>query len=157
MQSFSHGYLQGKQGFVKRIPPHKTLFGTNNKRGLPIGNLSSQFFANVYLNELDQFVKHPLKVRHYIRYCDDSVLLHEEEERLMKWKEEIGEFLKDKLKLELNGRRQKSGPISNGIDFLGYIVRPDYLLVRRRVINRLKARLMQYQKRLKKDKDNYRV
>ena len=75
----------------------------------------------------------------------------------MKWKEEIGEFLKDKLRLELNDRRQKSGPISNGIDFLGYIVRPDYFLVRRRVINRLKARLMQYQKRLKKDKDNYRV
>lgn len=149
--------FKGNRDLLKKIPPHKTLFGTKNKRGLPIGNLSSQFFANVYLNELDQFVKHHLKARYYIRYSDDSVLLHEEEERLKKWKEEIGEFLKDKLRLELNGRRQKSGPISNGIDFLGYIVRPDYLLVRRRVINRLKARLMRYQKRLKKDKDNCRV
>ncbi|MCP4270226.1 MAG: hypothetical protein GY777_32405 [Candidatus Brocadiaceae bacterium] len=149
--------IKGSRELLGRIPPHKTLFGTNNIKGLPIGNLSSQFFANVYLNELDQFVKHHLKARHYIRYSDDSVLLHEEEERLMKWKEEIGEFLKDKLRLELNDRRQKSGPISNGIDFLGYIVRPDYLLVRRRVINRLKARLMQYQKLLKKDKDNYCV
>ncbi len=149
--------FKGKRELLKKIPPHKTLFGTNNERGLPIGNLSSQFFANVYLDELDQFVKHHLKARYYIRYSDDCVLLHEERERLLGWREEIREFLKDRLRLELNDRRQKSGPISNGIDFLGYIIRPDYLLVRRRVVNRLKARLMQYQKRLKKEKDDYRV
>jgi RNA-directed DNA polymerase len=62
----------------RHIPPHKTLFGTENRRGLPIGNLTSQFFSNVYLNELDQFEKHRLKVRHYLRYSDDFVLVHED-------------------------------------------------------------------------------
>ena len=140
--------FKGKKELLKGIPSHKTLFGTKNERGLPIGNLSSQFFANVYLNELDQFVKHHLKARYYIRYSDDCVLLHEKKERLLEWREEIGAFLKDRLRLELNNKRQKSGLISNGIDFLGYIVRPDYLLARRRVVNRLKARLMQYEKLL---------
>ena len=55
--------IKGDRELFKKIPPHKTLFGTKNERGLPIGNLSSQFFANVYLNELDQYVKHHLKAR----------------------------------------------------------------------------------------------
>ena len=70
--------LKGERSLLQKIPPHKTLFGTENKRGLPIGNLASQFFSNVYLNELDQFVKHHLKARYYVRYSDDFVLLHEE-------------------------------------------------------------------------------
>ena len=148
--------FKGKRDLLKNIPAHKTLFGTKNKRGLPIGNLSSQFFSNVYLNELDQFVKHHLKARYYLRYSDDSVLLHEEKERLLEWKEEIGVFLKDRLRLELNSKREKLGLISNGIDFLGYIVRPDYLLVRRRVVNRLKGRLTQYQKRVIKKRSDCR-
>lgn len=140
--------VKGKKGLLKKVPSHKTLFNTENKRGLPIGNLTSQFFANVYLNEVDQFVKHHLKTKYYIRYCDDFVLLHEEKERLLEWREEIKEFLKARLRLTLNEPRQTLGPISNGIDFLGYIVRPHYLLVRRRVVNRLKAKLSEYQKTL---------
>lgn len=149
--------FKGERGLLERVPTHKTLFGTKNERGLPIGNLSSQFFANVYLNELDQYVKHHLKSRYYIRYSDDCVLSHEEKERLLEWWEEIGEFLKDRLRLELNNKRERLGLISNGIDFLGYIVRPDYLLARRRVVNRLKGRLMQYQKRVIKKRSDYGV
>lgn len=70
-----HCHFRGRQELLARIPPHKTLFGTCPNKGLPIGNLNSQFFANVYLNHLDQFVKHELKCRHYLRYCDDFVLL----------------------------------------------------------------------------------
>lgn len=140
--------LKGKRGLLEKIPPHKTLFNTDNERGLPIGNLASQFFANVYLNELDQFVKHHLKARYYLRYSDDCVLLDEDKERLLGWKAAIEEFLEARLRLRLNERRQTFGPISNGVDFLGYIVRPDYLLVRRRVVNRLKARLGEYQEML---------
>jgi RNA-directed DNA polymerase len=140
--------LKGKSGLLEKIPPHKTLFNTENKRGLPIGNLASQFFSNVYLNELDQFVKHRLKAKYYLRYSDDFVLLHEEKEKLLGWREEIREFLQFRLRLELNESRQTVGPISNGADFLGYIVRPDYLLVRRRVVNRLKATLVGYEKAL---------
>lgn len=146
--------FKGNRDLLKNIPEHKSLFNTENKRGLPIGNLSSQFFANVYLNELDQFVKHHLKAGYYIRYSDDFVLLHEENERLQGWKDEIREFLKVRLRLDINDRRQKTGLISNGVDFLGYIVRPEYLLVRRRVVNRLKARLIQYEKLLNRRKND---
>ena len=67
--------LKGNPRLVDRLPAHKTLFRASPGKGLPIGNLNSQFFANVYLNALDQFVKHELKCRWYLRYCDDFVLV----------------------------------------------------------------------------------
>lgn len=148
---------KGKRHLLKEVPPHKTLFNAENERGLPIGNLTSQFFANVYLNELDQFVKHHLKASYYMRYCDDFVLLDERKERLLEWKEKVRDFLNVKLRLCLNDKRQAIGPIRNGVDFLGYIVRLDYLLVRRRVVNRFKARLMEYQKKLIVEKKSHIV
>lgn len=132
----------------RHIPPHKTLFGTGNVRGLPIGNLTSQFFSNVYLNELDQFMKHHLRARHYLRYSDDFVLAHEDPAQLLAWREEIQTFLAERLRLSLTDPLAKPQPITNGVDFLGYIVRPDYLLVRRRVVSRLKARLRDYEQQL---------
>lgn len=124
-----------------RLPPHKTLFKSPPDCGLPIGNLSSQFFANVYLDLLDQFVKHRLKARYYVRYCDDVVLLSTDKGELEGWEREIRRFLAVRLRLQLNERR-KLRPVSDGIDFLGYIVRPDYLLVRRRVVGALRERLL---------------
>jgi len=124
-----------------KLPAHKTLFKAAPHCGLPIGNLTSQFFANVYLDVLDQFVKHDLKVRYYVRYCDDLVLLSEDRDILKMQEAEIKAFLWDKLRLKLNNRR-KLCPVSDGIDFLGYIVRPDYLLVRRRVIGACYKRLL---------------
>ncbi len=136
--------LRDREGVLKNIPPHKSIFGKDNKRGLPIGNLTSQFFANVYLNELDQFVKHTLKARFYIRYVDDFVLLSDNIDTLIKWRQDIETFLAEKLLLRLHPNRRKLQPISNGIDFLGYIIRRDYILVRRRVINNLKSRLRRF-------------
>ena len=130
--------IKGKSDLVEKVPPHKSLFGTNNERGLPIGNLTSQFFANAYLNGLDQFIKHHLKCRFYMRYCDDLVLLDREKERLQEWKDEIETYVEKLLRLSLNPKRQTIQPIDNGIDFLGYIIRPKYLLSRRRVVNNLK-------------------
>ena len=109
----------------RHIPPHKTLFGTENRRGLPIGNLTSQFFSNVYLNELDQFVKHRLKVRHYLRYSDDFVLVHGDQAQLLAWRERIEAFLAERLRLSLTDPLARPQPIRNGVDFLGYIVRPE--------------------------------
>ena len=136
--------LRDREGVLKNIPPHKSIFGNDNKRGLPIGNLTSQFFANVYLNELDQFVKHSLKAKYYIRYVDDFVLLSDNKGTLIKWRQDIETFLAEKLLLRLHPKRRKLQPISNGIDFLGYIIRRDYILVRRRVINNLKSRLRRF-------------
>ncbi len=124
-------YFRGDKKMLQMIPPHKSLFKADANKGLPIGNLTSQFFANVYLNELDQFVKHVLKCRYYIRYVDDFILISSSPAELANWRERIAAFLKDRLSLELKpGDRIRR--VSEGADFLGYIVRPNYMLVRRR-------------------------
>ncbi len=102
---------------------------------------TSQFFSNLYLNELDRFVKHKLKVPHYIRYVDDFVLLDSNPSRLHRLKLVIGEFLKDKLKLSLHPRKTVIQPIHRGCDFIGYIVRPHCLTVRPRTVKALLRRL----------------
>jgi retron-type reverse transcriptase len=117
----------------KHIPDHKTLFNCPEFKGLPIGNLTSQFYGNVYLNALDQFVKHELKARHYVRYVDDAILLHEDRQVLADWKEAIERFLAGRLLLRLNEGATRLKPVSCGINFLGYIIHPDHRLTRRRV------------------------
>ena len=92
-------------------------------KGLPIGNLNSQFFANVYLDAFDQFVKHELKCRHYLHYCDDRVAGGRTREPLLQWRQPIETFLRERLDLELNASRERLRPVSDGVDFLGCIVR----------------------------------
>ena len=140
--------LKGDSRWVDKLPPHKTLFRAPSGKGLPIGNLNSQFFANVYLNALDQFVKHELKCRWYLRYCDDFVLLAHSREQLEAWRERIRDFLREALLLELNDARERLRPIGDGLDFLGYIVRPFHLLVRRRVVGHLRERLQRFERAL---------
>ena len=126
-----------------RVPEHKSLFRAPVGKGLPIGNLTSQFFANVYLHQLDRFVKHHLQCRFYLRYVDDFILLSPEPAELDFWKQEIAGFLQHRLLLELKpGARIRR--VSEGADFLGYIVRPGYRLCRRRVVNNLKLRLEEF-------------
>jgi RNA-directed DNA polymerase len=116
--------IKGTPDLLKLIPPYKSLFNQPPHLGLPIGNLSSQFFANVYLNALDQHVKHRIGARHYIRYVDDMVLLHESPEWLNHAKVEIGNFVKDRLGMALNPRKTILQPISRGVDFVGQIIKP---------------------------------
>ena len=147
--------MRGRPELLAAIPAHKTLFGAPAGKGLPIGNLNSQFFANVYLNGLDQFVKHELKCRHYLRYCDDFILLAPDPGTLRGWRARIEGYLREQLALELNVR-QRVAPVSNGIDFLGFIVRRDYRLVRRRVANNLKTKLREYEARLVSERSGVR-
>ncbi len=98
-------------------------FGGVRMRGVPLGNLTSQFFANLYLNELDQFVKHRLKARYYIRYMDDMLLFAGEKAPLLEWERAIREFVRVRLRLELHpcgGPR----PVRRGIGFLGFRLFP---------------------------------
>ncbi|MBL4899487.1 MAG: hypothetical protein JKX76_07555 [Colwellia sp.] len=139
--------LKGNLELLKAIPAHKTLINTPNGKGLPIGNLNSQFFANVYLNALDQFIKHQLKCRYYVRYCDDFVLLANSEQQLHDWRIKIADFLQTELTLTLH-KKQLIAPINNGINFLGYIIRYHYMLVRRRVVNHLKEKLNSFKCKL---------
>jgi len=134
-------YLKGDKNLFKKIPYHKSLFYTPKDRGLPIGNLTSQFFANIYLNEVDQYIKRTLKVRYYIRYVDDMVLLSNDKETLLKWRKNINDFLKQKLRLELHSDKDKLSMVCDGIDFLGYVVRPNYTLSRRRVVGNIKTKI----------------
>jgi retron-type reverse transcriptase len=147
-QSYS---VRGDRRILLGIPKHKSLFGKDNECGLPIGNLTSQFFANVYLNELDKFVKHQLKVSYYIRYVDDFVILSTDASELSSCRARIEEFLSRQLNLRLHPKRRKLLPVSSGIDFLGYIIRPMYVLVRRRVVNNLKEKIRQFKQAKIKD------
>lgn len=135
--------FKGDPVMLGKVPAHKSLFSNPPDRGLPIGNLTSQFLSNVYLNELDQFVKHELKCRFYIRYVDDFVLVSANRGQLSAWRQAIEDFLAKRLMLRLKSpgvvRR-----IADGVNFLGYIVRPRYILSRRRVVSNLKARLRDF-------------
>jgi RNA-directed DNA polymerase len=134
-------YLKGDHKLIDLIPTHKTLFKSENNRGLPIGNLTSQFFANVYLNELDQFVKRILKVKHYVRYVDDFVVLSTDLSQIREWRKEIDLFLKETLHLSLHPNKDKYNTINSGINFVGYIIKPKYRLARKRVVQNLKSKL----------------
>lgn len=111
---------------------------------MPLGNLTSQFFANVYLNELDYFVKHTLRAKYYIRYLDDFVILHESEEQLMQWKIAIDNFLRGKLKLELHPQKSKIIPLSRGVDFVGFRNFYHFRLLRKRNIGKILSKVKKY-------------
>jgi RNA-directed DNA polymerase len=117
------------------IPPHKSLFNQPAHRGLPIGNLSSQFFANVYLDVLDQHAKHHMRARHYIRYVDDFVLLHESPQWLNDAHADIDAFLPETLAARLNPSKTILQPIDRGIDFVGQVIKPWRRTLRRRTLN----------------------
>ena len=108
---------------------------------MPLGNLTSQFFANIYLNELDLFVKHKLKAKYYIRYVDDFVILNSSKEQLINWKKQIKDFLKERLKLELHPDKSKIISLSKGVDFVGFRNFYYFKLLRKRNINNMKRKI----------------
>lgn len=131
----------GNRTLLEQIPAHKSLFNVSRLTGLPIGSLSSQFFANLYLNELDQYAKHILKIKHYFRYVDDIVIIAENTTILSGYKNAIDNFLKENLKLSLHPNKTILQPTQNGIDFLGFVIRKDSKLVRNRTVKSFKKRL----------------
>lgn len=88
-------------------------------KGMPIGNLTSQLLANIYLNELDQFCKQELRIKYYIRYMDDFIILHHDKQHLHRVKMEIEHFLNNSIKLHLNSKTCIR-PISVGVEFVGF-------------------------------------
>jgi RNA-directed DNA polymerase len=116
-------------------------FHVSPGKGLPLGNVTSQLFANVYLNELDQYAKHTLKVKYYIRYCDDFVILSEDRPRLAGLVTKLGGFLSCYLKLALHPRKVEIRKLSQGIDFLGYVALPHYSVLRTKTKKRMFKKL----------------
>ncbi len=113
---------------------------------MPLGNLTSQFFANVYLNELDNFVKHVLKAKYYIRYVDDFVILHSSKEQLEEWKEQINTFLQERLKIQLHPQKSRLISLSKGVDFVGFRNYYYYKLLRKRSIRKILRKIAGFEK-----------
>lgn len=129
---------------------HSTAIG----KGLPLGNLTSQLLVNIYMNEFDQYAKHKLKAKYYIRYADDFVILSENKKELEDLIPVIKDFLREKLKLDLHPDKVYIKTISSGVDFLGWIHFTDHRILRgaskRRMIRNLHesrsdARIQSYQ------------
>ena len=135
--------FRGTAAELASVPMHKRLEHAAPGCGLPIGNLSSQFLANVYLDPLDQFVKHTLKAKRYVRYVDDFVLVHHDRAQLEAWHVEIERFLQERLRLSLKAD-VRLRPLTAGIDFLGYVLFPDHRRVRRRVITHARDAIAQW-------------
>lgn len=114
----------------------RSLPGETN---VPIGNLTSQWFGNLYMNELDKLIKHDLKIKCYLRYCDDFALFSNDKKQLNEAKFKIIEFLKTELKLNLS--KCDLFRTSQGVDFLGYRHFKDYILIRKSTVKRIRKRL----------------
>ncbi len=153
-------YFKGDPSLISLIPRHKLLLYQNKFKGLPIGNYSSQFFANIYLNKLDYFIKKKLKVKYYLRYVDDFVILHNDYNELLNFKKNINIFLNKYLKLKLNHNKTKIKTIDDGIDFFGYFIKPKFVLARKKTVKRIKNKIYfinnHFKRKSIKDRDKLR-
>ena len=121
------------------------LLSSNDKVGIPIGNYTSQYFANIYLNELDHYVKEILKIPYYVRYMDDFVLLLPDKKTSKEIIEKIEKFIHNKLQLELN-KKSKYYPSKLGCNFCGYIIYETHILLRKRFKNKSKRNINKWNK-----------
>ena len=129
-------YMKSPKWLYNLLPAYKSLFNTHPKKGLPIGNLTSQFFSNVYLNPLDQYIKHELKCPYYVRYVDDMVLLHKDAKFLNHAYTKINEFLAKNLAMSLNHKKKNMNLVSRGFDFVGHMVKPNRIHLRTTIIKK---------------------
>lgn len=118
------------------IDPRDMLFD----KGMPIGNLTSQMFANIYLNELDQFIKHELHLHYAVRYMDDIIILHDDYKELVQFKEKIEAFLENVLKLNLNNKTAIN-PTTHNIEFVGFIINKNEIKLRKDTVRRMRVRI----------------
>lgn len=112
-------------------------------KGLPLGNLTSQLFANIYLNELDQHIKHYLRIKHYIRYADDFVILSADQTKLKQVLKEIDGFLLNELDLQLHPNKVFIKTLASGADFLGWVNFPHFRVLRTKTKRRIERGIRQ--------------
>lgn len=122
-----------------------TVIGSFHSResgkGLPLGNLTSQLFVNIYMNEFDQFVKHTLKTKYYIRYADDFVILSTDGNELAVVRQKVEDFLTEKLKLSFHPKKVSIQTFASGIDFLGWVHFPKHRVLRTATKRKMFARV----------------
>ncbi|HNV97318.1 MAG TPA: RNA-directed DNA polymerase [bacterium] len=139
---------RGNLNLKKLIPKSKSLFYSYGA-GLPIGNLTSQFFANIYLNELDHFIKDELCCNSYLRYVDDFIIIDKSKNNLKLLVPAIDNFLNTRLNLEINYKKIYLQDTRKGISFLGYFIKPTYTLVKQKVVKRFKNKIYSINKKNK--------
>ncbi len=115
---------------LAKVPRHKSLLHAPPGKGLAIGNLTSQFFANLYMNELDQYAKHVLKAGYYGRYVDDVVLLHEDPDVLNGWYAKMDEYIQSRLAIRFHPNKKQLNLVEKGINFTGFIIKPGRVYLR---------------------------
>ena len=114
-----------------------SFYSTESGKGLPLGNLTSQLFSNIYMNKFDQYVKHKIGAKYYVRYADDFVILSEDKKWLENIVPTISKFLSDNLKLQLHPDKVFIKTVASGVDFLGWVNFPDYLVLRNNTKRRM--------------------
>lgn len=117
----------------------EVIYSQRTENGIPIGNLTSQLFANLYYNEADQYIKHTLKVRYYYRYMDDSVILMKDKEEIKEVYKKIEQFINEKLNLEFN-KKTNIFKGKQGINFCGYLIKEDLIKLRQKGKKKLKKK-----------------
>ena len=128
---------------------HDSLFAsdsyyfTKGRRGIPIGNLTSQLFANIYLHHFDMYAKQTLKIRHYVRYMDDILFFHHDKAQLHVWEKAMTKFLYEDLYLTINPRKVRLYPARQGVSFVGYVIYPHSMRLRGSSVRRFKKRYKQ--------------
>ena len=137
--------------FDELFPPD-SYFRTKRPRGIPIGNLTSQIFANIYLNEVDQFIKHKLKVKYYLRYMDDLLILAKDKKYLHQVKQKIINLLYEQLYLTVNPKKIRIFPVNKGINFLGYVVFQDHILLRASNVKKFRKKYRKLPKKIQEGK-----
>lgn len=118
---------------------HNIIYSYGGGKNIPIGNYTSQWLGNLYMNDLDMFVKHDMNFEHYIRYCDDFIFLHPDKLYLHEVQNSVTDFILDKLDMSLS--KSDVFPIKHGIDFLGYRHFPDKVLLRKSTAKRIRKRI----------------
>jgi len=136
-----HDYLFSKDNY----------YHTKGRRGIPIGNLTSQLFANIYLHEADMYAKHKLKIRKYVRYMDDILLFHNNKKVLTEYKAKFIEYLYNELYLTVNPKKIRLYPSKHGVQFVGYNIYPFKMRLKGKTVKRYKRK---FNKKLKKYLNN---
>lgn len=134
------GFPPGKG--VKDVSPEERLAD----KGLAVGSLLNQMLANIYQNEIDHYAKRVLRIRYYVRYMDDIIILSNDKAQLHEWRRKIEAFMEDHLKLQLNPKKCFIQPIYRGVDFCQYRVFPDHMKLKKSTALRMKRNLKRVQR-----------
>ena len=135
-------FYRGDRRLLGRLPASKSLLHAHTGCGLPIGNLTSQLFSNLYLNDFDHFMKDRLRLRHYGRYVDDFYIVHNDPDYLLSLIPGIGRFLREDVALTLHPGKMKLADVRTGIAFLGAYLKPYRRYVLRKTVGRIRRKVV---------------